>query len=201
MSVLLTVGHSNHTIEHFFDLLIMYEVEFLIDVRSHPYSKYAPQFSRENLKIECRKRKIRYAYFGDSLGGRPRKNDHYDECGRALYYKMAQEYDFIESCQRITTGIRSNLLALMCSEENPLYCHRRLLIARSIIDESVDIFHIRGNSYLQSEDEISVKNPLKPLQADIFSQEDTKWRSFQSVLRRPQQKDFSQESERMVYGG
>lgn len=50
MGNLYTIGHSQHTIEYFVKLLKMYNIGYVLDVRSVPYSKYAEQFNREILE-------------------------------------------------------------------------------------------------------------------------------------------------------
>ena len=45
-----TIGHSNHTMETFLNLLHGQQIEVLIDTRSSPFSRYAPQFNKDSLK-------------------------------------------------------------------------------------------------------------------------------------------------------
>src|SRR5215212_4520770 len=65
-----TVGHSNQTVEHFLRLLQQHEVDVVVDIRSQPYSRFAPQFNRESLKHDIRNAGIQYMFLGDELGGR-----------------------------------------------------------------------------------------------------------------------------------
>ena len=44
MNTIKTIGHSNHAIERFVDLLKAGGVEAVVDVRSMPYSRRFPQF-------------------------------------------------------------------------------------------------------------------------------------------------------------
>lgn len=77
---------------------------------------------------------------------------------------------------------------MLCSEEDPIHCHRRLLIARVLTNNGVVVQHIRGSGRLQPESELS-SNEVPP-QLEMFetSQEDrmNEWKSTQSVLRRDQ---------------
>jgi hypothetical protein len=41
-----TIGHSTYSYEHFLILLQQHQIEYLIDVRSAPYSRIAPQFNK-----------------------------------------------------------------------------------------------------------------------------------------------------------
>ena len=62
-----TVGHSNMESGEFLDLLGLYGVEVLVDVRSVPYSKYASWFNRENIKKELVGAGIKYVCLGDVI--------------------------------------------------------------------------------------------------------------------------------------
>ena len=81
--VIWTIGHSNHTFEHFSELLQTESVEVVVNVRSYPYSRIAPQFNREELGCGSRRGGTRYLFFGEELGGRPSLEEHYDEDGHA----------------------------------------------------------------------------------------------------------------------
>jgi len=62
-----TIGHSNHPLEVFLDLLAQHHIELLVDVRSSPYSGYAAQFNREAIGPALRGRAVAYRYLGDRL--------------------------------------------------------------------------------------------------------------------------------------
>jgi uncharacterized protein (DUF488 family) len=67
---LLTVGHSNHSIEAFIALLQKHRVTALADVRSHPYSRYLPHFNQAPVKTALLNAGICYVFLGrvfDSL--------------------------------------------------------------------------------------------------------------------------------------
>ena len=66
-----SLGHSNRTIEHFLSLLSQHDIEVLVDVRSRPYSRYCPHFSKPALEAAVRDAGRRYLYLGDLLGGIP----------------------------------------------------------------------------------------------------------------------------------
>src|SRR3712207_1034910 len=85
-----TVGHSNHSVEHFLQLLRAHAIEVVIDTRSFPYSKYAPQFNVDVLRNVIKANEMRFGYLGRELGGRPAEEEFYDEAGHALYYKVAE---------------------------------------------------------------------------------------------------------------
>src|SRR3954447_19294557 len=86
-----TIGHSNHPFEMFAELLAEPRIEFVADVRSYPYSRFAPQYNGEDLQTALRARGIGYVFLGEELGGRPSADEHYDAEGYALYGPMSQE--------------------------------------------------------------------------------------------------------------
>lgn len=89
LPALWTIGHSNHPLEVFLDLLNRHGIELVADVRSSPYSRYASQFNREPLQAAIRDQGIKYRYYGDRLGGRVDDPSCYDEAGHVLYGRIA----------------------------------------------------------------------------------------------------------------
>ncbi len=125
---LFSIGHSTHALDDFAALVKKHGVETVLDVRSHPASRFALEFSREYLDRKLPEHGLQYVCLGDRLGGRPRSPDQYDENGRALYYKMADDPYFLEGIELIEDHLGSTTMALMCSEGKPSECHRHLLI-------------------------------------------------------------------------
>ena len=101
------------------------------DVRSSPYSRHSPHFSRDELRAELRSEGISYVFLGNELGGRPKDRRFYCE-GVADYEKMAQTPEFKTGLDRVIEGARKYRIALMCSEHDPLDCHRCLLVGRAL---------------------------------------------------------------------
>lgn len=176
-----TIGHSNHAFERFAELLRSERIEFVVDVRSYPYSRVAPQFNRESLDDALRKMGARYLFLGEELGGRPSLDEQYDEQGRARYDLMAQMPAFQASVQRLLKGCQEHRVALMCSEGQPGECHRRLLVGKVLADRGVQLCHILPSGAIQREDSVSL-NPDQG-QVSLFGKE-AAWRSTRSVSRR-----------------
>ncbi|MBC7526673.1 MAG: DUF488 family protein, partial [Chthonomonadaceae bacterium] len=70
LPILYTLGHSNHSLERFLELLRLHKIETVGDVRSQPYSPYCPHFNREALQIALLQNGISYLFFGRELGAR-----------------------------------------------------------------------------------------------------------------------------------
>jgi len=176
----LTVGHSNHSIERFLALLESQRVEVIADVRSHPYSRFVAHFNREALSKALADRGLNYAFFGSELGGRPDGDEFYDDEGHVLYGRVACTDFFTSGVDRLDNGLRRFRVAIMCSEEDPTDCHRRLLVTRVLVTRGVEVVHLRGDGRLQREAGLG-----DPQQGDLFNGfEETAWRSTRSVSRR-----------------
>src|SRR5579859_7769758 len=115
---ILTVGHSNHSMQHFLRLLKSHDVDVVVDVRSQPYSKFATHFDREALKPAVQKAGLQYLYLGRELGGRPAENEFYDIAGHVLYDRLAATRIFKDALARLERGLRDYNVALLCAEEN-----------------------------------------------------------------------------------
>ena len=188
-SCLFTVGHSNHPLEVFLELLKRHEIQVLVDTRSYPYSRHVLHFNKEELHRALKRVGIKYLYMGNELGGRPDEEKFYDTEGHVLYYRLAESSTFLEGIKRLERGIRRFRVAIMCSEENPSICHRHLLVGRVIAGHGVKIQHIRGDGTIQSDTELPVTDGGQQLLFNLY--EENTWKSLQSVSRRKQQKSSS----------
>jgi uncharacterized protein (DUF488 family) len=176
-----TVGHSNHDIDTFAALVQRRQVGQLVDVRSHPYSRFAPHFNREELQAAMEARDIRYLFLGQALGGRPRRAEQLDAKGRALYGKMAQEPVFKDAIDRLLRAASEHRLALLCSCGQPRDCHRRLLVGKVLCDRGAELRHILPDGQVLSERSVECGDDA---QATLFGHDESSWRSTQSVSRR-----------------
>ena len=156
-SEILTVGHSSHSPERFIALLRGAGVTAVADVRSAPYSRHAPQFNRDPLRDDLGRAGIAYVFLGRELGGRPAEREFYAD-GVADYEKMAQAPAFAEGLERVIEGAQSYRIALMCSERDPLTCHRCLLVGRALKERGARVSHLldsgEGVSHSAIEDEL-----------------------------------------------
>ncbi len=176
-----TICHSNHPLESFLGLLEAHGIEVLVDTRSSPYSRYAPQYNRESLKASVEEEGVRYLYLGEELGGRPQGLEYYDEDGHVLYGRVAESDFFREGIQRLEKGVRSYRVALLCAEENPQGCHRKLLVSRVLRQRGVLVHHIRGDGHIEDDAEA----PPDTEQLSLFGNDEAdEWKSTVSVLRR-----------------
>ncbi|MBK1682405.1 DUF488 family protein [Rhodoferax fermentans] len=136
-----TVGHSTQSFEKFLSLLQKQGVTAIADVRSAPYSRFNPQFNREELRNALKVHGIRYAFLGKELGAR---SD--DECcyvdGKVQFKLLARTPLFQSGLTRVIEGAATHKIALMCAEKDPLDCHRTILVARELVSRGANVTHI-----------------------------------------------------------
>ncbi len=192
--VIWTIGHSNHPPETLFALLAQHRIEVVVDVRSSPYSRYVPQFNRETIGPALQGRAIEYLFLGDLLGGRVEDQRFYDEEGHVLYGQLAQSPGFCQGIERLLAlGARSRV-AILCGEEDPTDCHRRLLVGRVLGERGLRIVHLRGDGRAQSEAELADDEKFRKTkgQLSLFdTAEPIPWKSTQSVSPRKAPKTSS----------
>jgi uncharacterized protein (DUF488 family) len=117
-------------------------IAYLLDVRSAPYSRFKPEFSKDALSKTLAAHDIRYIYVGDTLGGRPDDPTCYVE-GRIDYDQVRAREFFQRGIARILAAHRQQLrVVLMCSEGKPEQCHRTKLIGETLVAQGVPIVHI-----------------------------------------------------------
>ncbi len=162
MTIVYTIGHSNRSFDHFAGLLRQHGIGALVDVRSHPYSRYVPYFAKEPLSKALSAHGVRYVFFGDRLGGK--LGDEYrDARGNFDFRRRASAPDFVAGMERLIAMAEVRQAALMCAEENPQRCHRRLLIAPALMERDIAVNHIRGDGRIESEEELPRRSPQMSL--------------------------------------
>lgn len=155
MGQLFTIGHSKHDMEYFITLLKKFDINFLIDVRSTPYSKYAEQFNKDNLYKELQTHYIRYAFMGKYFGARMEDPLLYHDKGYLDFEKVRQSKNFNIGMKNVITGLnKGNRIALMCTEKDPIDCHRAIMIARGFDIEGIDVKHILSDGNIQTQKEL-----------------------------------------------
>lgn len=146
---ILTIGHSNHGLEFFVGLLDAHRVTALADVRTAPYSRYNPQFNREQLAETLKSSGIKYVFLGRELGGRSDNKSCYER-GHIRYDRLARTSRFRSGLERIMRGAKEYRVALMCAEKEPLECHRTLLVGHELDKLGIDVAHILPDKPLEA---------------------------------------------------
>lgn len=150
-----TIGHGNRKIDDFLKTLKCFEIKYLIDIRSQPYSKFNPQFNQNDLKHFLESNGITYVFMGDSIGGRPSDPSCYDNEGKVDYEKVKTKDFFIKGIERLRTAYEKEIpIVVMCSESKPSECHRSKLIGRVLILDQISLKHIDEKDRLRTQADV-----------------------------------------------
>ncbi len=144
-SVVLTIGHSTRTLEEFMQLLEVYGVTLLADVRTVPRSRHNPQFNKETLPHNLKNFGVRYIHMPEIGGLRHPKHESinmaWKNSGFRGYADYMQTQEFTDHLLKIIALARENRLALMCAEALPWRCHRSL-ISDALVVRHIKVEHI-----------------------------------------------------------
>ena len=165
-----SIGHSNHSIDKFLSLLENSEINMVVDVRSAPFSRMFPQFNQETLKKSLSDNSIGYLFLGDQIGGRSNDPDDYLD-GQVLYKALANKEAFKTGIERLKEGSAKYRIALMCSEKEPLDCHRTLLVSQALASSDIVVGHIHADGTVEAHGDalgrlLSLHNRSSP---DLFT--------------------------------
>lgn len=171
--IIYTIGHSNHSIEIFLDLLKTFSITFLVDVRSVAASSYNPQFNKESLSNSLKSNGIIYLHFAEEFGARHTDPDLLDDDGKVNFEYVRQSWNFKNGVDRLWQGIdKGYSIALMCSEGEPFDCHRFSMVSIALQIEGFEVKHILKDKTLktnaQLETQLLKKYEKKIPQPDIF---------------------------------
>ena len=172
-----TIGHSNHPIENFVELLMRHEITAVCDVRSEPRSRINPQFNRKPLSEALKVAGISYVFLGDELGARSKDRSCYRH-GKVDYELLARTDLFQSGLERVRKGARTYRIALMCSEKEPLDCHRTILVSRNLVEQDVPVSHILSDGSVESHDQVMAR-----LMQMLNISEDDLYRSREDAIR------------------
>lgn len=150
-----TIGHSGHASARLVELLRAHAVEVVVDVRSAPYSRIHSQHVKAALSSFIEESGMTYRFLGRELGGRPDDPDLYDADGHVRYDALAETAVFRRGIERLVEITADARVSLLCAEEDPAGCHRRLLIGRVLADHGVAITHVRGDGSVVAEDDLA----------------------------------------------
>lgn len=172
MTDIFTIGYGNRKFEEFIRLLKQYRIEYLIDVRSQPFSRRHPDFSLKRLAYLSQNQGVRYVWMGEALGGRPKDLDCYTQDGKVDYAKYATKTVYLEGIARLKNALDQHLnVAMMCSEAKPQDCHRCKLIGETLRNEGISVFHIDETGRLKPQETVinDLLAGLVPAQPDQMS--------------------------------
>lgn len=171
-----TVGHSTHQLDYFLELLKEYGINCVIDVRSVPASAYNPQYNQEPLRVFLKNNKITYLHFAEEFGARQTALDLLDNEGKLDFDKVRKTWLFKNGLERVWQGVEKGfIIAVMCSESEPLDCHRFSMVSVGLVQDGFDVKHILKDKSIKTHSELE-KDLLKKFekrlpQKDLFNQD------------------------------
>lgn len=163
-----TIGYGARGVDELAAVLQTYAIEFVIDVRTAPYSRYKPEFSKDALEAALKSHGLRYLYMGDSLGGRPDDPSCYVE-GRVDYARVQDKPFYQAGIARVQNAfVQQRRVALMCSEGKPEECHRTKLIGATLTTLGIPVAHIDENGETLTQAEVVER--LEGAQLTLFDE-------------------------------
>ena len=149
-----TIGYGSRSIAELIEVLHQHEIAYLIDVRSAPYSRYKPEFSKAPLANALEQHGIRYVFMGDTIGGRPDDEACYTN-GKVDYEKVKATAFYQRGIERLHTAfLQQQSVVLMCSEGKPEECHRCKLIGATLTRQNIPVIHIDENGEQVTQEQV-----------------------------------------------
>jgi ATP-dependent DNA helicase RecQ len=178
-----TIGYGARSFADVLQLLRGQRIEYLVDVRSKPYSKGRPEYAKAALEDGLKAGGIRYLFMGDALGGitDDREAEGSDQgptqglaqgfaqdSAQELARKSARESvrerpAFRHGIERLSKAHQQQLrVVLLCGEARPEQCHRALLIGAALADLGIPVLHIDENASLVSQEQVMARLSVSP---------------------------------------
>ncbi len=142
MHPIYSLGHSSRTWDRFASLLDTYRIGCVVDVRSRPRSRWTA-YSYPNFRIKLNDVGVSYVFMGKALGGQP-------ATGPSDYAGIAAGSEFQSGISTLGEIARRCVVAIVCSEHDPIQCHRFLLISRALAARGVDVQHILRDGQIEA---------------------------------------------------
>src|SRR5216683_1484351 len=148
-----TIGHSNHPLERFLELLRLQSVAIVVDVRSFPSSRKWPHFNQAELSESLQRAGIEYLWL-KQLGGRRRAtrtdspHTAWQHPAFRAYADHTESADFRDGLDELIAAAARKPTAYMCSEGLWWQCHRRI-ISDHLTIRGITVEHIMPDGKLK----------------------------------------------------
>jgi uncharacterized protein (DUF488 family) len=141
----LTIGHSNRSLEEFVAMLRAHGVERLVDVRTVPRSRHNPQFNLDALPGSLAEAGIEHRHMA-GLGGlrharKDSRNTGWQNASFRGYADYMETPEFESNLRELIELGAEKRTAIMCAESVPWRCHRSL-IADALTARGIAVAHI-----------------------------------------------------------
>lgn len=152
-----TIGHSNYSVEKLIDMLRYFNINCVVDIRGTPYSKYNIQFDKETIKYTLTHSGFIYIYMAKELAAKRINKQSYNEEKYSDFEKVIHEDDFINGIKRLKIGCEKGYrIALLGAMQDPIRCHRSILVGRALRDNGFNVKHILDDYSLASQEDIEI---------------------------------------------
>lgn len=154
MNEIYTIGYSGFKLEDFVRVLDHYNINGLIDVRSMPMSQHYTDYNKQELSVFLKKNGIAYRNYKDEFGARQAERRFYPN-GYLDFLLFAKSERFREGMNRLIAAMPLGYkFVLMCSEKDPICCHRAIMVAREFNDNDVSAKHILADGSICTQEDI-----------------------------------------------
>ncbi len=158
MATILTIGHGDRQFPALLDVLRRNGAATIIDVRSQPYSRHAPDFAKQHLQGWCAVSGLGYRWMGRHLGGMLQDPDALDDSGVLDAAALTSTAGFQAAIDTVATVAAGGRAVLLCAEEDPAHCHRSRVLAPAFIARGHQVLHLRHDGTAQGhQDELRLE--------------------------------------------
>lgn len=169
VNTVFTIGYSGFQINNFISALKDKDVSLVIDVRSLPYSQYYSDYNKEILSKTLSNSGIYYRNYVSEFGARQEERQYYP-MGYLDFEMFSKSKSFLSGVEKLKKSMQQDYtFALMCSEKDPMMCHRTILVARAFHILGYKVVHLlpNGMSITQNEIEERLLNKFFPNRGQI----------------------------------
>jgi uncharacterized protein (DUF488 family) len=150
-----TIGHSNYSIDRLLDMLNFHHIDCIVDIRGTPYSKYNIQFNKEVFAKTVISKGYIYIYMGKEFAVQRGDESLYTKEGYADFEKVVYDTNFLNGIERLKVGCKKGYrIVLMGAMQDPINCHRSILLGRALRKSGFTLKHILDDYTLASQEEL-----------------------------------------------
>lgn len=150
-----TIGHSNYPVEKLIDMLKHYNINTVVDIRGTPYSKYNVQYNKETIAQTLKETGFIYIYMAKEFAANRENKISYNNERYSDFEKVITEKEFLNGIERLKTGCGKGYnIALLGAMQDPIRCHRSILVGRSLRENGFNVKHILDDYTLASQENI-----------------------------------------------
>lgn len=147
-----TIGHVALPAERFIELLRLYDITLLVDIRRFPGSRTSPQFNPDDLRLTLAQAGIGYIHL-EALGGRRQPvpdspNTSWNNASFRGYADYMETAAFREGLHELTALASKQRVAIMCAEAVWWRCHRSM-VSDALMADGWQVWHIMSDGSLR----------------------------------------------------